>query len=103
MRISVDELIRNLAGSGNDKQIKLAPEFLELNLVQESKLEQLSPDCFGKISASHDNLSTNTGSRNVEQAINTGNENKASESDREWTTVKIIIREIDLAVMTLRN
>ena len=87
-RISVDELIRNLAGSGNDKQIKLAPEFLELNLVQESKLEQLSPDCFDKISASHDNLSTNTGSRNVEQAINTGNENKTSESDREWTTVK---------------
>ena len=86
-RISVDELIRNLAGSGNEKQIKLTSELLDLNLAQESKLEQLGPDCFDKISASHKNSSTNSGhegTRNVEQAINTENE----ESDMEWTTVK---------------
>ena len=58
-RVSVDELIRNLALSGNEKQIKLASELLELNLVQESKSEQLGSDCFDKISASQDNLSTN--------------------------------------------
>ena len=86
-RISVEELIRNLAGSGNEKQIKLASELLDLNLAQESKSEQLGPDCFDKISASHNNSSTNSGhegTRNVEQAINTENE----ESDMEWTTVK---------------
>ena len=46
------------------KQIKLASELLELNLlVQESKAEQLGPDCFDKISASQDNLSTNIGQK----------------------------------------
>ena len=83
-RISVDELIRNLAGSGNEK---LASELLDLDLAQESKSEQLGPDCFDKISASHNNSSTNSGhegTRNVEQAIYTENE----ESDMEWTTVK---------------
>ena len=90
-RVSVDELIRNLALSGNEKQIKLASELLELNLVQESKSEQLGPDCFDKISASQGNLSSNLGqdgSKNVEQAINTGNDINEKESDMEWTTVK---------------
>ena len=90
-RVSVDELIRNLALSGNEKQIKLASELLELNLVQESKSEQLGPDCFDKISASQGNLSPNIGqegSKNVEQASNTGNNINEKESDTDWTTVK---------------
>ena len=90
-RVSVDELIRNLALSGNEKRLKLASELLELNLVQESKSEHLGPDCFDKISASQGNLSSNIGqegSNNVEQAINTGNNSNEKESDMEWTTVK---------------
>ena len=54
--ISFIELIRNLAGSGNEKQIKLASDLIDLNLVQGNMSENLGPDCFDKISAS-DNFS----------------------------------------------
>ena len=73
-RISVDELIRNLAGSGNVKQIKLASELMDLDLIEGNTSENLGPDCFDKISAGN----------NAEKAINTGNEDN---SDMEWTTV----------------
>ena len=70
------KLYRNLAGSGNEKQIKLASDLIDLNLVQGNMSENLGPDCFDKISAS-DNLSKNVGqesSRNNDnQANNTGN------------------------------
>ena len=78
-RITVDELIRNLAGSGNVKQIKLASDLMDLNLIEGNVSENLGPDCFDKISASNDNK--------VEQAINTGNEDNSGHSDMEWTTV----------------
>ncbi len=51
-RTSVEELIRNLARSGNEKQIKLASDLIDLNLVQGNASENLGPDCFDKISAS---------------------------------------------------
>ena len=77
--ISVDELIRNLAASGNVKQLKLASDLMDLNLIEGNMSENLGPDCFDKISACNDN--------NVEQAINTGNEDNSGHSDMEWTTV----------------
>ena len=59
--ISVEELIRNLAGSGNEKQIKLASDLIDLNLVQGNMSENLGPDCFDKISASNESLSKSVG------------------------------------------
>ena len=89
--ISVDELIMNLAGSENEKQVKLASELVDLNLVQGNMSENLCPDCFDKISAS-DNLSKNVGqenSRNKDnKANNTGSVGNSNETDMEWTTVK---------------
>ena len=81
-RISVDKLIRNLAGSGNVKQIKLASELMDLDLIEGNTSENLGPDCFDTISANH--LSENLG---LEVAINTGNEDNSRHSDMEWTTV----------------
>ena len=89
---SVEELIRNLAGSGNEKQIKLASELIDLNLVQGNASENLGPDCFDKISASYDKLSKTVGQENSRnndnQANNTGNEANSNETDMEWTTIK---------------
>ena len=80
-RTTVDELIRNMAASGNVKQLKLACDLIDLNLIEGNMSENLGPDCFDKISACNDN--------NVEQAINTGNEDNSrhSDMDMEWTTV----------------
>ena len=80
-RTTVDELIRNMAASGNVKQLKLACDLIDLNLIEGNLSENLGPDCFDKISACNDN--------NVEQAINTGNEDNSghSDMDMEWTTV----------------
>ena len=90
--ITVDDLIRNLAGSGNEKQIKLASELIDLNLVQGNAPENLGPDCFDEISASYDNLSKNVGQENSRnndnQAKNTGSEANSNETDMEWTTIK---------------
>ena len=44
--ISVDELIRNLAGSGNVKQIKLASDLMDLDLIEGNTSENLGSDCF---------------------------------------------------------
>ena len=89
--ISFIELIRNLAGSGIEKQIKLASDLIDLNLVQGNMSENLGPDCFDKISAS-DNLSKSVGQEssrdNDNQANNTGNMGNSNETEMEWTTVK---------------
>ena len=90
--ISVEELIMNLARSGNVKQIKLASDLIDLNLAQENASENLGPDGFDKISASDDLISRNVGPKstrnNTEHDNNAGNENNCKESDMEWTTVK---------------
>ena len=44
--ISVDEFIRNLAGSGNVKQIKLASDLMDLDLIEGNTSENLGSDCF---------------------------------------------------------
>ena len=85
--ISVEELIMNLAQSGNVKQIKLASDLIDLNLAQGNGSENLGPDCFDKISAS-DNLMSTSARNNREHDNNAGNENNCKESDMEWTTVK---------------
>ena len=89
---SVEELLRNLAGSGNEKQIKLASELIDLNLVLGNASENLGPDCFDKISASYDKLSKTVGQENSRnndnQANNTGSEANSNETDMEWTTIK---------------
>ena len=81
--VSIEDFIMSLANSGNEKQIKLASELIDLNMVQGNTSEHLCPDCFDKISASNENLSKNT-----EQDTSNDNENKAKETDMEWTTVK---------------
>ena len=90
--ISVEELIMNMARSGNVQQIKLASDLLDLNLAQGNGSENLGPDCFDKISASDNLMSRNVGPKsariNTEHDNNAGNENNCKESDMEWTTVK---------------
>ena len=85
-------VVRNLAGSGNERQINLASELIDLNLVQRNASENLGPDCFDKISASYDNLSENVGQENSmendNQANNTGSKVNSNETDMEWTTIK---------------
>ena len=73
----------SLANSGNEKQIKLASELIDLNMAQGNTSEHLGPDCFDKISACNDNLSNNTGKENIND-----NDIEAKETDMEWTTVK---------------
>ena len=51
--ISVKELIMSLARSGNEKQIKLASNLIDLNLVQGNASENLGSNCFDKISTSN--------------------------------------------------
>ena len=90
--ISVEELIMNMARSGNVQQIKLASDLLDLNLAQGNGSENLGPDCFDKISASDNLMSRNVGPKsariNTEHDNNAGNENNCKKSDMEWTTVK---------------
>ena len=85
--ISLQQLLLNLATSGNQKHVKLASDLLELDLIQDNlgsdKNEQeltlennvksgnLCPDCLDTIS-----LSAN------------GNQNSEHESDMDWTTVR---------------
>ena len=88
-RISVDELIKNLAGSGNVKQMKLASELMDLDLIEGNTSENLGPDCFDKISANKlsENLGLEHSGNNAEQAINTGNEDNSRQTDMEWPPV----------------
>ena len=81
--ISFEDLIMAMANSGNGKQIKLASDLIDLNIVQGNTSENLGPDCFDKISACNDNLSNNTGKDKIND-----NDNEAKETDMEWTTVK---------------
>ena len=81
--ISFEDLIMAMANSGNGKQIKLASDLIDLNIVQGNTSENLGPDCFDKISACNDNLSHNTGKDKIND-----NDNEAKETDMEWTTVK---------------
>ena len=55
--ISFEDLIMTLANSGNEKQIKLASDLINMNMTQGKVSENLGPDCFDKISACNDNLS----------------------------------------------
>ena len=88
--ISLEQLLMNLATSGNQKHVQLASDLLELDLIQDNlglngsnkneqeltldnnvKSDNLGPDCLGKSS-----LSAN------------GNQNSEHESDMDWTTVR---------------
>ena len=82
-KVSIEDFIMSLANSGNEKQIKLASELIDLNMAQGNTSEHLGPDCFDKISACNDSLSNNTGKENIND-----NDNEAKETDMEWTTVK---------------
>ena len=82
-KVSIEDFIMSLANSGNEKHIKLASELIDLNMAQGNTSEHLGPDCFDKISACNDNLSNNTGKKNIND-----NDNEAKETDMEWTTVK---------------
>ena len=77
--ISFEDFIMTLANSGNEKQIKLASDLIDMNMTQGKASENLGPDCFDKISACNDNLSNNSGKDKIND-----NDNEAME----WTTVK---------------
>ena len=88
--ISLEQLLMNLATSGNQKHVQLASDLLELDLIQDSlglngsnkneqeltldnnvKSDNLGPDCLYKFSLSEN-----------------GNQNSEHESDMDWTTVR---------------
>ena len=88
--ISLQQLLMNLATSGNQKHVKLASDLLELDLIQDNlglndsnkneqeltldnnvKSNNLGPDCLDKSSLSEN-----------------GNQNSEHESDMDWTTVR---------------
>ena len=85
--ISLQQLLLNLATSGNQKHVKLASDLLELDLIQDNlgsdkneqeltlennvKSDNLGLDCLDKISLSAK-----------------GNQNSEHESDMDWTTVR---------------
>ena len=79
-KITLNDLLMNLARSGNQKQEKLALDLLDLNMVEsltetDNLNETLEPDCFDKISVD----------RNQNKEKTPGNN---EESDMEWTTVR---------------
>ena len=80
-RTTVEELIMNLATSGNMKQMKLATDLLELNMIHGNLSDNLSDtlgsDCFDKISV--------TLNENQNNEIRLDNNN---ETNMEWTTVR---------------
>ena len=79
--ITLEQLISNLANSGNQKHEKLASDLIGLNLTQEKYSEKLGSDCFDKISVKdNENINNDQG-----QDIDTS---KNNESDMEWTTVR---------------
>ena len=79
--ITLEQLLSNLANSGNQKHEKLALDLIGLDLTQETYSETLGSDCFDKISVKDNkNINNDQG-----QDIDTG---KNNESDIEWTTVR---------------
>ena len=79
--ITLEQLLSNLAKSGNQKHEKLALDLIGLDLTQEKYSETLGSDCFDKISVKDNkNINNDQG-----QDIDTG---KNNESDMEWTTVR---------------
>ena len=104
--ITLDQLLMNLAISGNEKHVKLASDLLDLNFVSDilglngsdkvpangnESIEQeltvnnnvesdnLGPDCFDKISI------WVSGNQNTEQGITIDNN---TETNMEWTTFR---------------
>ena len=85
-RISLDQLLLNLATSGNEKHTKLALDLIDLNLINGNEPEKLAnnvepdtlgTDCFDKISVSaNDN-------KNIEQESDNN-----EETNMDWTTVR---------------
>ena len=73
-RTTVEELIMNLATSGNMKQMKLATDLLELNMIHGNLSDNLSDtlgsDCFDKISV------TVNENQNNEIGLDNNNETK---------------------------
>ena len=57
--ITLDQLLFNLANSGNDKHVKLASDLIELNMTQNNDYDNLGSDCFDKISASENIMQNN--------------------------------------------
>ena len=80
-RLSLNDLITDLATSGNEKHITLASELLDLNLIEGTVSESrtLGKDCFDKISAKKD--------KNDENKLGKSH-GIDSENEMEWTTVK---------------
>ena len=79
-KITLNDLLMNLARSENQKQEKLALDLLDLNMVEsltetDNVTETLEPDCFDKISVD----------RNQNKETTLGNN---EESDMDWTTVR---------------
>ena len=67
----------NLAASGHVKQMKLATDLSELNLIQGNLSDNLGSDCFDKISV--------TVNENQNNEIGLDNND---ETNMEWTTVR---------------
>ena len=85
-RISLDQLLLNLANSGIEKRAKLALGLIDLNLVKGNESEKLDKnvesdilgtDCFDKISVSANK------SKNIEQGLDNN-----EDTSMDWTTVR---------------
>ena len=84
--ISLDQLLLNLANSGNEKHAKLALDLIDLNLIKGNESEKLNKnvesdilgtDCFDKISVLANK------SKNTEQGLNNN-----EDTSMDWTTVR---------------
>ena len=75
--ITLDELILDLANSGNVKYTKLASDLMDLNLKQGQAYDKLGSDCFEKITVSAKE------NQNTEQRLDNNDE-----TNMEWQTVK---------------
>ena len=78
-RVTLNDLILNLASSVNDKHVKLASDLLGLDLIEGKSLEneKLRENCFDKISAKKDHR--------PKHDVTTEN---PSENAMDWTTIK---------------
>ena len=75
--ISLQQLLINLANSGNEKHVKLASDLLDLNFVQENISDNLGLNGSDKVLANEN--------ENIEQGISIDN---TTESNMEWRTVR---------------
>ena len=85
-RISLDQLLLNLANSGNEKHAKRALDLIDLNLVKGNESEKLDKnvesdilgtECFDKISVSANK------NKNIEQGLDNNDD-----TSMDWTTVR---------------